>query len=213
LDRQPTARDSHRDALHDVAVVVLAAGRSSRMGANKLVALLGESSVIVYVVYTIDRAGLAPPIVVLGNEAPLVRAALARRSVTFVDAPDFAQGLSQSLRSGIEALAPGTRAAMICLGDMPFVPSRLLSAMAAMADTDRIVAPRSYGRIGNPIVWGRDFFDSLTRLTGDAGARSLLVEHDEQLSFIEWDDDGIFFDIDTPAALAAAGRRSSAKDQ
>lgn len=199
--------------MHGVAVVVLAAGRSSRMGANKLVAPLGDSSVIAHVVDAIARAELAPPIIVLGNEALLVRAALAGRAATFVDAPDFAAGLSQSLRSGIEALAPGTRAAMICLGDMPFMPSPLLAAMAAMADTDRIIAPRRDGRIGNPIVWGSAFFDSLTRLTGDAGARSLLADHGKQLSFIEWDDDGIFLDVDTPAALAAARRRSTARDQ
>lgn len=190
---------------------MLAAGRSTRMGANKLAAMLGAKSVIAHVIDAIAEAKLARPIVVVGEEAPLVRDALGGRPATFVDAPDCALGLSQSLRSGIEALTPDTRAAMICLGDMPFIPSQLLRAMAAMADGDRIIAPRRDGRIGNPIVWGSGFFEPLTRLAGDAGARSLLAAHVERLSFVESDDDGIFFDIDTPAALATASRRSTAK--
>ncbi len=213
MDRQQTAHEFHGDALRGVAVIVLAAGRSSRMGANKLVAPLGDSSVIAHVVDGIGCAGLAPPIIVLGNEAGLVRAALAGRPVRFVEAPDYAAGLSQSLRSGLEALAPDTKAAMICLGDMPFVPSALLSTMAAMAEANRIVAPRAEGRIGNPIIWGRGFFGALTRLTGDAGARKLLAEYGGHISFIECNDAGIFFDVDTPAALAAARRRSTAQDQ
>jgi CTP:molybdopterin cytidylyltransferase MocA len=136
-----------------------------------------------------------------------VRDGLAGRRARFVEAPNHDQGLSQSLRSAIEALPEQTLAAIICLGDMPFIPADLLRRMAAAAASDSILVPRFEGRPGNPVLWGKAWFPRLTALSGDAGAKSLLGELAGFVQFIDWDDEGVHIDIDTPDALAAARER------
>ena len=186
-----------------VEAIVLAAGRSTRMGANKLAADLSGKPVIAHVVDAIAEAGLPAPLVVLGHEPQMVRDALRGRDARFVEAPAYAQGLSQSIRSGIEAAAPDALAAIICLGDMPLIPPDLLRSMAARATATSILVPRFRGRPGNPVLWGRAWFPRLMALGGDAGARTLMGDLTDSIGYIDCEDAGICRDVDTPEALAA----------
>lgn len=190
-----------------VETVILAAGRASRMGMNKLLADLDGQPVIGHVIDAVEEAGLSPPIVTIGHHGQLVRDALKGRRARFVEAPDHDQGLSQSLRSAIEALPEQTLAAIICLGDMPFIPARLLRRMAGEAAIDSILVPRFDGCPGNPVLWGNAWFPRLKTLSGDTGAKSLLGELAEFVQFVDEDDEGVRIDIDTPDALAAARER------
>jgi molybdenum cofactor cytidylyltransferase len=191
-----------------VEAIILAAGRSSRMGSNKLAADLDGKPVVAHVADAIEAAGLPPPIVVLGHDAAAVRDALRDRHVRFVEVPDYAEGLSRSLRRGVQAVSDEALAAIICLGDMPFIPPEMLRAMASDAHEGSIVVPRLAGNPGNPILWGRAWFPRLTTLSGDTGAKSLLAELADRLCFIDCDEEGIRIDVDTPQALAAARQRA-----
>ncbi len=186
-----------------VGAIVLAAGRSSRMGgANKLLADLDGRPVLGHALDAIAAAGLPPPVVVVGHMADAVRAVIGARPAMIVVADDYASGMSRSLAAGLAAVPAGWRAALIALGDMPRVTAATLAALAAAAaDTDAVVVPVHGGRRGNPVAWGRAHWPRLAALSGDRGARALLDVAD--VTEVAVDDPGIFADVDTPEALAA----------
>ncbi len=185
-----------------VGAIVLAAGRSTRMGhTNKLLADLCGTPVIARTVDALVAAGL-PPLVVVGHMAGSVRAALAGRPAQFADAPDYAGGLSRTLAAGLGAAPGHWRAALIVLGDMPTVAVATLATIAHAADAeDSVVVPTQDGRRGNPVAWGRTHWLRLAALTGDRGARALLDDID--VMEVATDDGGIHVDVDTPDALSA----------
>jgi molybdenum cofactor cytidylyltransferase len=186
-----------------VAGIVMAAGRSSRMGANKLLMDDAGKPIVTRVVEQAMAADLAEIIAVTGHQEPEVRAALAGLPVRFVPCPDYADGMSASLRCGLKALPSDIDAALILLGDMPRVGSRLLRRMIAAfnpIEGRAIIVPAFQGKRGNPVLWDRRFFSEMTALAGDVGARHLIGEHTELVTEIEAEDAGIFLDIDTPEA-------------
>ncbi|UAJ12059.1 nucleotidyltransferase family protein [Polymorphobacter megasporae] len=191
-----------------VGVIVLAAGRSTRMGAaNKLIADLDGKPVVAHVVDAIAAAGLPPPIVVVGHMAAAVRAALGQRRATYVTAPDFAEGMSRSLRTGLAAAPLDWRAAIIALGDMPSVDAETYAALAAAAiDRVPVVIPTWHGKRGNPLAWSRAHWTELSGVTGDGGGKVLLAALSDRLVELPVDDPGILADVDTPEALAALRR-------
>jgi len=151
-------------------------------------------------------------IVVTGHEAEAVRAALAGLDVQFAHNPDFALGMSTSLRVGVAA-AGAVAGALICLGDMPKLESRHLDAVIdayRSGDPDEIVVPTCDRKRGNPVLWPQSYFAEIAELTGDVGARALIDRHAEQVRLLAIDDPAILVDIDTPAALAAV--RGNAAD-
>jgi molybdenum cofactor cytidylyltransferase len=183
-----------------VGAVILAAGLSSRMGgAHKLLEDWRGKPLIAHVADAIARAGLPPPIVVLGARGDDVRAALGDRPANFVTAADYADGLSRSLRAGIAAVPADWSAAIICLADMPRITPDLLQALAT-APGD-VALPVWAGKRGNPVRFGRPHFARLMTLEGDVGGKAVLADA-VMLTEVAAPDDGVLDDIDTPEALA-----------
>lgn len=176
------------------------------MGADKLVAELAGKPVIAHVVERIAAAGLPPPIIVITPDGEAVRSALDGHAASFAVSQRHDEGLSQSLRAGIEAAPGHWGAAFICLGDMPLIPSELIRDMAGKAELDSIFVPRHRGARGNPVLWGRRYFGLLTELGGDEGAKVLFDAHADRLRFFDTDDPGVRTDIDTPDMLEAVRR-------
>jgi molybdenum cofactor cytidylyltransferase len=195
-----------------IALVVLAAGQSSRMAPYHKLLLPDRRGkpMIARLVDNLLASPARPVIVVVGHRAEEVRAALAGRPVTFVTAPDYAEGLAASLRAGIAAVPEAAAGAIVCLGDMPLITARIIERLIEAYDPDegrRIVVPVRGGRQGNPILWDRRFFPEILALTGDVGARPLLARHLEEVAEVEIDDDAIFRDFDTVESLAALPER------
>ncbi len=183
-----------------VAAVVLAAGLSRRAGRrNKLLGDVGGRPMIAAVVATVLASRARPVIVVTGHEAALVRHALAGQPVEFVENADYPSGMAGSIGCGIGALPASATGVLICLGDMPEVAvttlDRLIEAASVSADID-ILVPVEADRRGNPVLFGRRWFDQLSRLDGDRGAKRLLDENPDRVADVVVDDSGIFVDYD-----------------
>ena len=192
-----------------IAGIVLAAGTSSRMGHNKLVAMLNGKPMVRHVVDAARTALLDPIIVVTGHDAPAVRAALAGASVDFVQNDAFADGLSTSLRAGTGVVPQDCHGAMVLLGDMPGVDPRLMDRLRAAfqpAQGRAICVATANGERGHPVLWARQFFTEIAGLKGDAGARSLMSVHADQVWEVEEGNGSPLADIDTPQDLAAFSR-------
>jgi molybdenum cofactor cytidylyltransferase len=192
----------------NVAAVILAAGRSTRMGGpNKLLAELGGKPLVQIVTEQALASKAKGVIVVTGHQAGEVEKALRGLKVTFVHNPDFAAGLASSVKTGIAAVPTGADGAVICLGDMPLIDSQLIDRLIEAFAPDRgqlIALPVSDGRRGNPVLWARRFFNELMTLDGDIGARHLIAKHSEAVAEVPVEGHGAFLDIDTPQALADA---------
>ena len=189
-----------------VAVVVLAAGRSTRMGSNKLLEPVGGVPMVRLAVEAALASRARPVHVVTGHQADAVAAALAGLPVTLVPNADFASGLASSLKAGIASLAGTTcDAAVVMLGDMPRVEGRHVDRLiAAFAPKEgrSIVVPVKAGKRGNPVLWGAELFGEMLEVAGDTGARHLIGQHADSVAEVDLDTDAIFLDVDTPEALA-----------
>ncbi|MGB8182437.1 MAG: NTP transferase domain-containing protein, partial [Stellaceae bacterium] len=189
-----------------IAAVVLAAGRSRRMGTvNKLLIGVDGKPMMRHVVDAALAAGLAPVVVVTGHEREKVTAALTGLAVSLVDNPDYAEGLSTSLRTGLDVLPSEVEGALICLADMPRVSAAELKRLTAAFDpreSRAIIVPTRHGKRGNPVLWARQFFAEMRAVAGDVGARHLIGAYPELVAEIEMEGDGVLTDIDTPQALA-----------
>ncbi len=201
-----------------VAVLVLAAGRSTRMGGpNKLLAEADGAPLVVHAVKAALASQAVEVVVVLGHMAAEIRPAIekalpAKARVRFVTNPDFADGLSTSVRTGIAALGPNVDAAIVQLGDMPGVGAPLLNRlMAAFSPVEgrSICVPTVGGKRGNPVLWARRFFAEMGNLSGDSGAKHLIGEHADLVCEVEMTGEAAITDIDTPEALAAWRARSA----
>ncbi len=201
--REDTTPDGRR-----IAAVVLAAGRSTRMGGpNKLVQEIGGRPLVRRAVEQVLAARVRPVIVVTAHERDRVEAALAGLDVRFVHNPDFAGGLSTSLKAGLAAVPPDVDGAAVCLGDMPQVSAALIDRLIEAFDPERgalIVVPTEGGHRGNPVVWSRRFFPELMALDGDVGARNVIGRYAEAVAEVPAAGPEALADVDTPEALAKA---------
>jgi molybdenum cofactor cytidylyltransferase len=208
---RPQPRESlGPDGNRNVAAIILAAGRSTRMGGpNKLLAELNGKTLVRIVTEQALASKASNVIVVTGHQAEQVEKALQGLKVKFVRNPDFAEGLASSVKAGIAAVSDNADAAVICLGDMPLISAQLIDRLIEAFAPDRgnlIAVPVSDARRGNPVLWSRRFFNELMALDGDIGARHLIAKHSEAVAEIPVDGSGAFLDIDTPQALEAARR-------
>ena len=195
-----------------VAAVVLAAGRSRRMAPHNKLLVPDRTGkpMIARVVDNVLSSGARPVLVVLGHQAEAVEQILAGKPVRFVHAPDYADGLSASLKAGIAAVPPESAAAIVCLGDMPLVTGRMIDRLLASYDPTegrRIVLPTFHGKPGNPTLWDRSFFSEILEIAGDSGARFLVGKHVEEVAEVEMADDAVLRDFDTPESLATLPAR------
>lgn len=206
------AEDSGRDEAPRVSAIVLAAGLSRRMGErNKLLAEVDGAPMLARVVDALLASSVADIVVVTGHEAERVRGALGNRELRFAHNPDFAEGLASSVRTGIAAIAEKADAALICLGDMPWVRAEHIDALLAASDPaggGAICVPSFDRKRGNPVLWPARYFPELSALRGDAGARALLDAHTEQVRLVPIADAAVTLDVDTPEALAAVRRET-----
>ncbi len=190
-----------------VGGIVLAAGKSSRFGeSNKLLATVDGEPIVRHAVRTLLNASVEPIVVVLGHEADAVQAAVADLPVETVYNDRYASGQSSSVGVGIAELAanPAVDAAIVALGDMPFVdPDTVATIVAAYrGGAGQVLAAAHDGVRGNPVLFDRRFFEALGRIEGDIGGREILLESDSA-ALVAVDDPGVRRDVDESGDLPA----------
>jgi molybdenum cofactor cytidylyltransferase len=204
---RPQPRDEPVQPARNIAALVLAAGRSSRMGGpNKLLAEIGGRALARIAVEQALASHARPVIVVTGHQRERVEAALAGLPVQFVHNKDFADGLGTSLRAGIAALPARVDGAIVCLSDMPQVDAGMIDRLIGALDPVKgalIAVPTIDGKRGNPVVWSRRFFPELMAVEGDVGARYLIGRYSEAVVEVPLTGTAALTDVDTPEALEA----------
>ena len=202
---QPRVEPVHAEG-HRIAAVILAAGRSTRMGGpNKLLAEIGGRPLVRIAVEEALASHAKPVIVVTGHQRDKVEAALKGLDLQIVHNPNFADGLSTSVKTGLAAVPQSADGAIVCLGDMPQVRAGLIDKLLDAFDPERgalVVIPVIGGKRGNPVVWSRRFFKELMAIEGDVGARNMIARYAEAVAEVPLADTAALVDVDTPEALA-----------
>jgi len=207
IPTRPQPRDerpTEAPRLPRIAAIVLAAGLSSRMGANKLLASVRGKPLVRHAVEAALASSVQSVIVVTGNGAADVEQALFPLTPLFVKNNDYSKGLSSSLKLGLGHVPEVCDGALVSLADMPGVTAVLLDKLIAAFDPAEgraICVPTRNGKRGNPVLWARRFFPEMMALEGDVGARHLIGQYSELVCEVEADDDGPLTDIDTPQML------------
>jgi molybdenum cofactor cytidylyltransferase len=184
--------------------ILLAAGRSQRMGQPKLLLPWHGVPLIRHVAQSILQSKLDHLVVVIGHRAEHVRAALADVPIEIVHNAAFPDGQSTSLRAGIAAVRDRADAIVVLLADQPLLrPDTIDALIDAYQQTGaRIVAPVHRGQRGNPILFAGSVFDELLAISGDQGARNVIKAHADEVLAVEVEDTGVVLDIDTPDMYA-----------
>jgi len=172
-----------------IAAIVLAAGLSRRMGQAKLLMPVGGRAIIRYVVESVLAGGVDSVWVVTGPDVEPIEAALAGFEVQIVVNPAPEEGQAGSVRAGIAALPLSVDAVLIALGDQPLLAPSIIPALLAARRTSPklIVAPRYRDGQGNPVLFKREIFPELLRLTGDQGARPIIQKEPARVEWVELD--------------------------
>ena len=189
----------------NVAAIVLAAGTSSRMGRPKLLLPFAGKTLVRRAVESAVASRARQVVVVTGAYRELVERELAGLPVKLAHNPEFAIGMSGSVRAGIKSVPPETDAAVVILADQPFVGAEIIDALIEVYEASRapIVRPRYAGQPGNPVLWDRSLFGELMQQQGDQGGRELLKRYADRVAWRELPDARAQEDIDTPEAYAA----------
>jgi len=193
-------------ATHRTAGIVLAAGRGTRFGGGKMLAPIDGLPMLQHVLNVAADAGLDPIVVVLGNDAEQIGAAIKWRNELRVRNDHPKRGISGSVKVGLESISESDRA-LILLGDQPLLtPDQIRTIISPDHDSTRPIAVPRYsdGRLGSPVLLERGAWALAAGLTGDRGMSQLFDSHADQIRYVELPGDNP--DIDTRADLAAVSR-------
>lgn len=192
--------DSNDDESESIAVIVLAAGASTRMGEPKQLLPFDGSSLLRRAAETALASSCRPVIVVLGAHADAARRELGGLPVRAVENKEWAEGINSSIRAGIEALnVVGTiEAVVVTLCDQPFVTGENINELVAeyRRTSAALVVAEYDGTLGVPALFARELFGELKHLRAGGGAKRLIAEHADRARRVRLTRAAI--DVDTP---------------
>ncbi|MEM9330650.1 MAG: molybdopterin-binding/glycosyltransferase family 2 protein [Pseudomonadota bacterium] len=201
---RPHPREKSEGQASKIAALVLAAGQSRRMGDdNKMTVDFHGKPMVRHAVEAAAKSQCDDVFVVTGYDSGAVQEAISDVQHKAVFNPNFDGGLSTSLSAGINALVSDYTAALVLLGDMPFVSELAINKLLETAKQNPgfIVVATCQGKRGNPVLWPARHFSELVTIDGDVGARHLIGMYSDQVIEVELGDLASI-DIDTPTALS-----------
>ena len=182
-----------------ISILVMAAGRSSRMGRPKLLLTYRGISLIRHAVREASQVS-RDVVVVLGREPEAHRKEISDLRAKILINPDYAMGMSTSLRLGIQHLSPDSQAVIITLADQPLIGRAVFQSLmdAHVQHPDRILCAAYPELPGNPVLFPNRYYEELTKVSGDVGGRPLLQKHREAVLLVPVAQSKLDIDIDTP---------------
>ena len=184
-----------------IVAIVLAAGRSSRLGdRNKLLQKIDGTPLIQRVVQTALGSRCQEVLVITGHEHDSVESAVSDTSATCVFNPDFADGMSSSIKAGIKALPSHCDGFFVILGDMPDLTVDIIDNILDQFK-DNICVPEYDNRQGNPILFARRFCTDILSLSGDVGAKAIVKRYRKDVRAVPIASDAIHLDLDDDDAF------------
>jgi CTP:molybdopterin cytidylyltransferase MocA len=184
--------------LNDISAILLAAGRSSRMGAFKPLLSFGDRTVIECCIRNLQEAGVSDIVVVVGHRADDIRAHLSAFELTFTVNPNPDSEMSVSIARGVEAVRAGARGLLIALVDHPGVPPEVIKAVIdAWRNGARLVQPEYEGKGGHPVMIDLAYRHELMALDPSSGLRSLFAAHRYEVSRVPVQSPDVARDMDT----------------
>jgi len=184
------------------AIIILAAGASSRLGQPKQLVRFNGNTLLDHAVQAAAGCAAGMVVVVLGAHAPQIGKDIGNGPIHIVENKHWQEGMASSLRCGIEALTdvmPQANAAILMLCDQPFVTAELLNELIAKMERSGkpIIASTYNGILGVPALFHKSIFPELLELQGDVGARIVIQRHMDETEVIPFPNGEV--DIDTPA--------------
>ncbi|MDX1738432.1 MAG: molybdopterin-binding/glycosyltransferase family 2 protein [Alphaproteobacteria bacterium] len=207
---QPRRQTYSRSLKPKISVILLAAGQSRRMGKeNKLLSDFKGEALINHAIASIEGASPDELIIVTGHQHDLVSETIKTPNCKhkIVRNDDFADGISTSIKKGLENISPDSDAVLICLGDMPLIQTdHIRSLFAAFSEEDNrhICIPTFNGKWGNPVLIGKVLFTELMSLTGDMGAKPVILRNNDIVCEVDIGHQAVLIDTDTPEELSKA---------
>lgn len=184
-----------------LSAIVLAAGMSTRMGQNKLLLDFKNKPLIAHAVDTLLRSEVDEIIVVLGHEAEKVQEKLRGKQVKLVRNPDYREGLSTSVRAGVEAVSGQTDGIMVYLADLPLLEpadvNRIVRAFIHAKQVNKsIVIPFFDGQRGNPVLLDSSYREAILGVVGDVGCKGVIKRYPDKVFVVEMESDHVVRDVD-----------------
>jgi len=182
-----------------ISAIVLAAGESTRMGLPKLLLPIEGKSLLQHVIDNALQSKVSEVIVVLGAEATKLRREIKQSQVQIIENASYKEGLSSSLKVGLQAVSPQAQAVLVLLGDQPLISHAIIDTLIDKykESGSTMVAPVYNGRRGNPVLFDSSLIPELIRVTGDKGGREIIEKHLAQLATVDFEATIIGSDIDS----------------
>jgi molybdenum cofactor cytidylyltransferase len=182
-----------------ICAIILAAGKSLRMGTQKLLLPFADQTVIGHVADQVIKSPIRQVLVVTAEQSEQIAAALKGKRLSIVINPDFDGDMLSSIRCGLRAL-PGCEAVLVTLGDQPSIRAELIGEMIRIYETTdaEIIVPTYRGRRGHPILFSSQYCDEVQRRFDGVGLRGLLSAHPERVHEMKVEDEAVLADMDEP---------------
>jgi molybdenum cofactor cytidylyltransferase len=188
--------------MKNIAVIVLAAGKSSRMKTPKQLVKIGNNFLLEFVLSKANAINKNHVYCILGANDTHIRREISSSNVHFIYNAAFNEGLSSSIISGVSKIEmqPNYKAVLILLGDQPAIEKEYLDAMIALfsEDNSKIIASNYKGKLGVPAIFPKSYFSKLKNMSGDFGAKEILHANNDVVAL---DKHTNFIDIDTEKDL------------
>jgi molybdenum cofactor cytidylyltransferase len=182
-----------------ISAILLGAGKSKRMGVDKLSLPWGKKTVLEHCFETLLRSKVEEVAVVLDLRKKGIKDLFLRPRVKIVINPHSKKGMSTSIRRGLQVIDPYSQGILIALGDQPYLKARTINALisAFSQRKEGIILPSFQGRAGHPVIFHQKYKKELLSLKGDVGGRSIIERHPEDVRRVPVKSAGVVKDIDT----------------
>lgn len=182
-----------------ISAIVLAAGQSKRMGKTKQLLTLGNKTLIEHVVDNVLASRVAETVVVIGHDANAIKGVLKNRPVKLALNQNYLEGMGTSVRAAMDQVSPAAQGVLIVLGDQPGITGGVIDQVVSNFSEGKgsIIVPVHKGRRGNPVLFDIKYKSELIKLSGDVGAREVVIAHPDDVYEVDVGSEGILEDIDT----------------